>query len=153
MENVCPRCHSANRSAARYCARCGLGLDAGVDGSRAAGRVKQAQSLPVPAGYVPVADAAHLYYHWESSLGGGTLIGTEGLMVTIFNAGYALRDVVLTLTGLGRDSEVVFIVDETVRELLRGGKAAVEVPSYMMSEPMRTLNAALRSAEFADEKK
>jgi hypothetical protein len=126
-------------------------MDASVDGSRAAGRVKQANSLPVPAGFVPVADSAHLYYRWESSLGGGPLIGTEGLMVTIFNAGYPLRDAILTLTGLGRDNEVVFIVDETVRELPRGGKAAVEVPSYMLSEPMRTLNAALRSAEFADE--
>src|SRR5262245_43836936 len=151
METVCPRCHTINRSAARYCARCGLGLEAGVDGSRAAGRIKQAQSLPVPPNFVPVADSAHLYSRRESSLGGGTLIGTEGLMVTIFNAGYALRDAVVTLTGLGRDSEVVFIVDETVRELPRGGKAAVEVPSYVMSEPMRTLNAALRSAEFAEE--
>ena len=152
MEIACPRCRSSNRSAARYCARCGLGLEVGVDGSRAAGRVKQAQSLPVPPGYVPVADSAHLYYRWESSLGGGPLIGTEGLMVTIFNAGYPLRDAIVTLTGLGRDSEVVFIVDETLRELPRGGKASVEVPSYTMSEPMRTLNAALRSAEFADEK-
>ena len=151
MQNVCPRCHSPNRPAARYCGRCGLGLDSGIEGTRAAGRVKQAQSLPVPADYVPVADSAHLYYRWESSLGGGPLIGTEGLLVTIFNAGYPLRDAIVTLTGLGRDSELVFIVDETVRELPRGGKATVEVPSYMLSEPMRTLGAALRSAEFADE--
>lgn len=149
MESVCPRCRSANRSAARYCARCGLALEGGV---RAAGQVRQAQPLPVPPGFVPVADSAHLYFRWESSLGGGPLIGTEGLAITIFNAGYPLRDLVVTLTGLGRASEVVFIVDENIRELSRGGKAAVEVPSYMMSEPMRTLKASLRSAEFAEEK-
>src|SRR5262245_58663211 len=114
MENVCPRCRSANRSAARYCARCGLGLDAGIDRSRAAGRVKQAHSLPAPPEFVPVADSAHLYFRWESSLGGGPLIGTEGLMVTIFNAGYPLRDAVVTLTGLGSNGEAVFNVDETL---------------------------------------
>lgn len=151
MENVCARCHSANRTAARFCARCGLGLDPGVDGTTRAGRVKQGRSLPVPPDFIPLTDSAHLYYRWESSLGGGQLIGTEGLMVTFFNAGYPLRDVIVTLSGLGRDNEIVFIVDETIRELPRGGKAAVEVPSYMVSEPMRTMSASLRGAEFADE--
>lgn len=150
MQNVCPRCHAPNRPAARFCGRCGLGLEPELAAQHAPGRLKQADSLPVPVDYVPVADSAHLYYRWESSLGGGPLIGTEGVLVTIFNAGYPLRDAIFTLTGQGRDAGVVFLVDETVRELPRGGKATVEVPSYMLSEPMRTLTAALRSAAFAD---
>lgn len=149
MEKPCVRCRFANRARALFCARCGLSLGLGVDGTVRAGSVREGQSAAVPPGFLPVADAAHLYFQWESSLGGQVLIGTEGLRVTVFNAGYPLREVVLNLIGLGRENEEVFSIEETIREIARGERGAVEVPSYRMDSPMRVLMVRLVSAEFA----
>lgn len=115
-----------------------------------AGKIRDPRALPVPPGMTPVADAASLFFSWESSLGGGTLIGTEGLRVEVFNAGYPLAEVGLSLRGLGRDDEVVFEIAEELQQLPRGTAAAIEIPSYMIPTPMRRLEVVLLRAAFGE---
>lgn len=148
METECPRCHTTNRDIARFCARCGLSLDIGVDGSRRAGQIRHPRPLTVPDDYLPCDKAAELYYRTESSLGGETLIATEGVNVIIFNAGYPLRDVVLEVRGEGDDGSELFNVERTVEELAQGKEVALEIPSYELSAPLRTLTVTLQSADF-----
>jgi hypothetical protein len=151
MELVCPRCQSANRAAAKFCARCGLSLETGVDGTRRAGRLRDARPLPAPPGLVPVEGAANLYFRWESAFGGEPVLGTEGVQVLLFNAGYSLRNVLLDVRGDGRDGAEVFAVEQPVAELPRGGRAAFEVGSYLIPAALRVVRVALVSAEFAED--
>lgn len=146
--HVCPRCQAANRDTARFCAECGMALEAGVDGTHRAGRVRHPRPAAVPAGMVPVEQAAQLYAAWESALGGPALIGTEGLRVTVFNAGYALEDVTLRVTGCGRDSQTAFSQDCEIADLPHGGQVQIEIPSYDLAEPVRTLRVVLVAAGF-----
>ncbi|MBI5866244.1 MAG: zinc ribbon domain-containing protein [Planctomycetes bacterium] len=150
MDSKCPRCHHPNRDAARFCATCGLGLETVVDGTAHAGRSRVTSALPVPSGYVPVGGAAHLYYSWESSLGGGRLIGTEGALITIFNAGYELRDLNFRINGYGRDEELIFTLEEWVSSLPGGGRGRIEVPAYRIETPLRVLTVELMAAEFGE---
>ncbi|MCC6360553.1 MAG: hypothetical protein IT450_17585 [Phycisphaerales bacterium] len=149
MSSRCPRCSQENPTAARFCARCGLSFGAGVDGSSAAGRVRDAHPLAPPPGWTPVAGAADLVYSTESSLGGDQLIGTEGLMITVMNLGYGLRDATFEIAGFGRDDATLFGVEELVKELPRGGRAAIEIASYRIPAPLRRLEIRLQSAEYA----
>jgi hypothetical protein len=149
MKDACPRCRAASRESARFCANCGLSLEPGIDGSDSPGRIRHPNPADVPAGMNPVEEAAQIYYRSESSLGGATLIGTEGLCVAIFNAGYALRHATFAVRGTGRDGRDVLSHEYAVDSLPRGGSATIEVPSYDLSEPVRVLRIALASAEFA----
>jgi hypothetical protein len=148
METVCPRCKTANREVARFCARCGLSLDIGVDGSRRGGQVRHPRPTTVPRDYRPCDQAADLYYRTESSSGGQTLIATEGVNVLVFNSGYLLRQVVLEVRGEGDGGRELFSVERTVDELPQGKEVAVEIPSYELPAPLRTLAVRLVSAEF-----
>lgn len=149
MSVRCSRCTQENSPAARFCGRCGLSLGAGVDGSTAAGRVRDGHPLAPPPGWTPIADAADLVYQTESSLGGDQLIGTEGLLVTVLNLGYGLRDATFRFSGLGRDDAALFDIEELVKELPRGGRAVIEIPSYRIPAPLRRLELRLQSAEYA----
>ena len=151
MEKQCPRCQASNRKVARFCARCGLALEVGVDGTRRAGRVRHPRPVAVPEGCSPCRDAADLHYRTESSLGGETLIATEGLNVLVFNAGYSLREVVFNVSGEGRDGQELFAVERTVEELPQGKQVPLEVPSYELPAPLKTLRVSLMSAEFTPE--
>lgn len=148
MPDACPRCQTENRGVARFCGSCGLTLEPGVGGSHEAGRVRHPRPAELPPGFIPCGDAAQLYFRWESSLGGDALIGTEGLKVTLFNAGYALEQAVFSVRGEGRDGAVVLEQEYTLESLPRGREVAIEVPSYELSEPMRVLKVALVSAQF-----
>ena len=145
METECPRCHTVNREVAHFCARCGLSLE---DGSRRAGQVRHPRPVTVPDQCLPCEGAADLYYRSESSLGGETLIATEGINVLVFNRGYPLREVVLEVRGEGDGGRELFTVERTVDELPQGKDVAVEIPSYELPAPLRTLTVTLRSAEF-----
>jgi hypothetical protein len=149
MEAACPRCHTANRDISRFCARCGLSLAVGVDGTRRPGRVRHPRPTPVPPGYLPCDGAADLHYRMESSLGGKALIGTEGVNVVVLNAGYALREVVLCVRGQGEAGRELFSVERTLDEVPQGQEVSLEVPSYELPAPLRELKLALVSAEFA----
>jgi len=98
---------------------------------------------------MPCEDAADLYYRWESSLGGAALIGTEGVNVIVFNAGYPLREVVFDVRGQGEDGQELFAVERTVEELPQGKQVSLEIPSYELPAPMRSLKVSLVSAGFA----
>jgi hypothetical protein len=123
-------------------------LDIGVDGSRGAGRVRHPRPTTVPRDYRPCDRAADLYYRTESSLGGQTLIATEGVNVLAFNGGYPLREVVLEVRGEGDAGRELFSVQRTVTELPQGKEVAVEIPSYELPAPLRTLTVRLVSAEY-----
>ena len=148
METECPRCQTTNREIARFCARCGLSLDVGVDGSRRAGRIRHPRATTVPQDFAACNQTADLYYRSESSLGGETLIATEGINVLVFNSGYTLREVVLEVRGKGDGGRELFSAERTVDELPQGKQVAVEIPSYELPAPLRTLAVALVSAEF-----
>ena len=148
METECPRCQTVNREVAHFCARCGLSLEIGLDGSRRAGQVRHPRPVTVPDQCLPCEGAADLYYRSESSLGGETLIATEGINVLVFNRGYPLREVVLEVRGEGDGGRELFSVERTLGELPQGRDVAVEIPSYELPAPLRTLTVTLRSAEF-----
>jgi len=150
METVCPRCQKPNRPVARFCANCGMVLDTELHAHSGPGRVPHPHPQPVPPDFVPVADAAQLYFRWESALGGQQLIGTEGVSVRLFNGGYGLRDVELIVSGEGRDGVELFRVEQVVEELPAGATVSFEVPSYQVPAPMRVLRVALKSAAFAE---
>lgn len=149
QESTCPRCNSTDPREARFCSQCGLSL---ADATHGAGRTPHPDPASVPPEFVPCADAAQLYYHWESSLGGKRLIGTEGITVKLFNAGYALRAVELTARGTGRDNEELFLSEQSFEELPHGGTVEFEIASYEIATPLRQLHVALVSAEFGLEK-
>jgi hypothetical protein len=151
MNTPCPRCRAPNREIARFCARCGLSLEIGVDGTRRAGRIRHPRPTAVPDGYRPCRNATDLHYRWESSLGGEVLIGTEGVNVVVFNAGYLLREVVFDVRGEGTDGKELFAVERTVVELAQGKDIALEIPSYELPAPMGALKVSLVSAEFGPE--
>ena len=119
-----------------------------MDGSRRAGRIRHPRATTVPRDYLPCDQAADLYYRSESSLGGETLIATEGINVLVFNRGYPLREVVLEVRGEGDGGRELFSVERTVDELPQGKDVAVEIPSYELPAPLRTLAVTLVSAEF-----
>jgi len=114
------------------------------------GRIPRPDPAEVPAGMTPCEDAAQLYYAWESSSGGERLSAAEAISVTVFNAGYALRDLELRVRGLGRDNSIVFDKCEEVAEIGHGMRAEFEVASYLIAEPMRVLKVALVSAGFTE---
>jgi hypothetical protein len=148
MDSACPRCETVNSKIARFCARCGLSLDVGVDGSRGAGRVRHPRPTTVPPDYLPCDQAADLYYRSESSLGGAALIATEGISVLVFNSGYPLREVVLEVRGRGDGGRELFSVERTVDDLPQCKEVALEIPSYELPAPLRMLAVSLVSAEF-----
>lgn len=143
----CPRCRRANLEHARYCANCGLPLS-GSAGEHA-GRVKHPQPVAAPDGYRPCDDAVQMYYACESGFGGASLIGTEGVRIRVFNAGYDLLDVVFQVSGRGADGQALFSLERSVDELPQGGERLLEVPSYEVNEPLGDVRVALVHAEFA----
>jgi len=151
MEMKCPRCHTPNREIARFCARCGLSLKIGVNATRRAGRIRHPQPAAAPDGYTPCREAADLYYRTESSLGGETLIGTEGVNVVVFNAGYPLREVVLEVRGEGKDGQELFKVERGPEDLPHAKEVSLEIPSYELPAPLGALRVSLMSAEFGPE--
>jgi len=148
MEIECPRCRVPNREVARFCARCGLFLEEGLDGRRVAGCIRHPHPAEIPDGYEPCAGAVALHFRTESSLGGDILIATEGINVLVFNSGYALREVVFDVRGTGKDGRELFAVERAVGALAQGAEAVLEIPSYELPAPLGTLEVALRSAEF-----
>lgn len=141
----CPRCGATNLAVARYCSQCGLTLGAGAT----PGHIPHPDPAPTPPEFTPCEDASHLYFRSESALGGPVLIETEGVRVTVFNAGFALREAQFELLGEGRDGAGLFAESCNAPELACGASIVFEVPSYLVSEPLRRLRVRLIRAEFA----
>lgn len=147
---ACDRCKFVSRADALFCARCGLCLLAGVDGSRRPGAVRHPRPTDVPLGSVPVRGAANLFWRSESSLGGGApIIGIEGLLLTVANSGYALSDVKLRATGESDAGKTLFTVNTEIAELPAGGETTFEIPSYEIPAPCARLTVELLAARYA----
>jgi hypothetical protein len=149
MEYTCPRCQSDNPSAARFCRLCGLALVPGPGGLLGAGAVPHPEPLAAPAGYEPVAGAPDLHFHWEAAWGGKVLLGTETLAVEVFNGGYDLRDVVLTVRGTDDEGTTVFSINQDVARWPRGETVGLEVPSWELPAPARRIVVTVDAARFA----
>ncbi len=96
-----------------------------------------------------VQRAADLYYRHRSAWGGSRLIGTETLGIEIFNAGYGLRSVVLSLEGVDETGRRLFQLEQKADSIPRGEITTIEIPSYEIPEPSSGVIVALVSAEYA----
>ncbi len=150
MTQVCPRCQSTNPAAARFCAQCGLVLDAALAGAAVAGRIKHPDPVATPEGFELIDNAVDLYVRWGSAWGGERLLGTENLAGRLFNAGYSLREIVVRVYGEDQSAEQTFSIDKTIEALPRGGEETIEIASWEMPSPAKRVSAALVSAEFAE---
>lgn len=148
MMRKCPRCLRPAKSVARFCARCGLSLDPGSDGTLTPGRLRHPAALPPPPEFKSCAGAVDLYYHWES-VSGGPCMGAEPLAVQFFNGGYSLSAAVLQLLGRDGKNAAVFRLEQTITELPRGTHVRIEVPSYEVAREVTAVDATLESAQFA----
>jgi hypothetical protein len=147
----CPRCNSDNVEVARFCGHCGLALALGPAGALGAGRVRHPDGLCPPHAAKPVGAAADLHY-WSEVVGGGApLLGTESLVVHLFNGGYGLANVTLRVCGRGRAGESVCTMLSALADWPRGRTETVEVPSWELSGPLALLSVELVTAEFGAE--
>jgi hypothetical protein len=96
----------------------------------------------------PCDEAVDLYWAWESSWGGSMILGTEGIGITIFNAGYGLARASFEVTGLDERGEGVFRMELEVSGLSQGTKRTADIPSYELKQPAAELKVRLLSAEF-----
>ena len=148
MPLACPRCRTANPDVARYCRNCGLTLEVGSGGVLGAGRAPHPQPLSPPDGSQPIGNAANLHFTWGAAGGGAPLLGTESLVLTVFNAGYGLAEVALRVRGTGDGERTVFEVARELEDWPRGASARLEIPSYEMPDRVRAVSAELVQAEF-----
>lgn len=151
MQRACPRCRSANRSEAKFCAGCGLSLDFVPGEAPRAGTIRHPRPKNAPDGFERCGGADDLYFRWKSAWGSGTFLGTEPIAVSVFNGGYPLESVDLKVTGTDGEGKTAFDVGMRVSALSHGETAEIEVPSYEYSTPASTINVSLVSAEFGVE--
>lgn len=147
MASACPRCRAILPSHARYCPRCGLPQGAAA----VAGRVGAPDPRPAPAGFSACDDAVQLYFRAESAYGGRPLIGTEGLRIELFNAGYGIAEVEVELLALDAGGTELFSRRCSVDALPSGQTRAVELPSYELPSPIADIRVRLVSAAFLPE--
>lgn len=147
MNLTCPRCRRINLQVARFCSTCGLSLACGP-GGREAGRIVHPEPLPPPAGFEALADAEGLHYAWESAWGSAPLIGTEPLRLELFNAGYALKEVMLEVRGVDREGKPALRCMRELEKWDRGQHIVLEIPSYDIAAPLHALDVRLARAEF-----
>jgi hypothetical protein len=112
------------------------------------GQIRHPEPLPAPEGFEPIRKAADLYHYSESAWGGRRLLGTENIGFRVFNAGYPLRDVTLSIRGEDDGGSQIFAVEHTVEELPRGEQVTLEVASYEIPAEPKRLTVTLVSAEF-----
>jgi len=146
MERACLQCGATGTAAARYCGQCGRPLEAD---SALVGRVRHPRPATPPAGFRRCERAENLYYRSESAWGGDRLLGTEGLSLVLWNAGYALTDVVFGIEGLSASGDSVFQLTHAVAALPRGEETTEEIPSYEIDRPAESLRVTLESAAYA----
>jgi hypothetical protein len=148
MPLSCARCGTGNPDVARYCRNCGLPLRNPDGAAPVAGRAPHPQPLPAPPEYQPVTAATDLYFRSEAAGGGQPLLGTETLVLRVFNGGHDLAHVVLHVSGLDPAGSTLFGLHRELEELPRGRTVPVEIPSWELPEPISNLTTKLVSAEF-----
>ena len=143
---TCSRCREELVNHARFCPRCGLH----VAGGGAAGFVQHPSPLPAPAGFLPFARGADLHFTWQPAWGERRLIGTEPVVLVVFNGGYGLENVDLRVDALNPQQRSVGTLSASLPQLERGQTARVELSSYVLREPFSGLSVTVERAEFAE---
>lgn len=146
-EQPCPACGRRNRSAARFCATCGVTLAMVGTPSGTPGRTPHPQPLPPLSEFVPCLDACDLYVKWRQ--GEGSALGVEPVTVDVFNAGYELRSVALRLVGVDSEGRMLPGVEQMISDLPRGATVRIEIPTYEVSVEISRLIVSLALAEWA----
>ncbi len=152
MTLKCPRCSTRNLAQAVFCGRCGVNLQAPKKEAVPCKKPTPARHpdlLDPPEGFREVGGMPGLHYRWAAAWGGSMLLGTETIAVVIFNGGYALEEVVLSIYGLDAAGDEVFCLDMPMNLLPRGRETTLEVPSYEMSAPASDLTVSLVSGRYA----
>jgi hypothetical protein len=134
-----------NPEIARFCRHCGLPLVAGPLGP---GGLRHPEPLPAPEGYGPFENAPDLHFCWEATWGGPALLGTEGLTLTLFNAGYGLRAAQVRIRGLDEAGTAVFDCNRELARWPRGAQVKIELASWELSAPVQRLVAIFVAAEL-----
>ena len=145
---ICPVCTKPNPGVARYCARCGFGLQTQVTGSIRPGRFPHPRPLSIPDGFMPCNGAVDLFFRYAPAWGGPVLSGTEAVTVEIYNAGFPMREVALSVGMHDLDGAYRECCTKTIAELPSGRAAKVEIASYELGEPVCDVVVSLTSAEF-----
>jgi len=145
MESTCPQCGATGPAVARFCGQCGRPLETEPGMT---GRVRHSHPVGPPEGFRRCERAEDLYYRTESAWGGDRLLGTEGLSLVLWNAGYAMTEVSLEVEGLSTSGDSVFQVKHAVAALPRGQETTVEIPSYEITRPVESLRVTLESAAY-----
>jgi hypothetical protein len=147
----CPRCRTLNPDVARFCRRCGLSLQAPDGRAATAGRLPHPDPLKPPGAAFPIQDSRDLFFCCEVVGGGKQLLGTEPVVITVFNGGYGLTSVALRVRGLGEDGQPLFAIVRDIETLLRGQSVELEIPSYELPGPVQSLHVDFLRAEFGPE--
>lgn len=146
METTCSQCGATGTAVARFCGHCGRPLETDP---ATVGRVRHPRPAAPPAGYQRCEGAEDIYFRTESAWGGERLLGTEGLALVLWNAGYALADVSFEIEGINPSGDTVFRVQHALGTLPRGTETTVEIPSYEIARPAESLRVTLESAAYA----
>lgn len=150
-ETRCPGCRKMVPVTARFCPACGRPLRSADGVSPHPGRTRHPEPLAPPAGFQAVKDSADLYYRSEPVGGGQVLSGTEPLDVHLFNAGYALEGVLLTLRGWDKAGRPSLKEDWELESWRRGETIMRDIPSWAISEPLKRVELSLARCAFASE--
>jgi len=122
-------------------------LTSSASASPQAGLLNHPHPLAPPEGYRSWRRGTDLYRRWQHGADGPAL-GAEAVCVSLFNAGYPLRDVVAELRGVDESGREVFRVERTIAEFPQGATAGVEVPSYELPGEVGDVEVSLISARF-----
>ncbi len=145
MERACPQCGATGTGVARFCGQCGRPLESDP---AMIGRVRHPHPAAPPEGFRRCERAEDLYFRTESAWGGERLLGTEGLSLVLWNAGFGLIEVTFEIEGLSKAGDSVFLVQHAVAALPRRHETAVEIPSYEITRPAESLRVTLESAAY-----
>ncbi|MGE3179991.1 MAG: hypothetical protein AB7N71_00025 [Phycisphaerae bacterium] len=146
--NDCPRCKRSVTASAKFCAYCGLSLTGAVAAQPDAGRMAHPEPLATPQGAEPWQQARCLYFKRQSAWGGTRLIGTEPIELTLFNAGYPLRDVRYEVRAVGKRGEPAYQGVLEIEQFPTGVEITVEIPSWELQDAVHSVAVRLLSAEF-----
>ena len=146
-ERRCPRCQGLISGEALFCGLCGLAVG---DARESAGRTPHPDPLTPPAGFRLVGSAADLFFAWHPAWGGGhVLLGTEPLIVQLFNAGHGLVNVTVEVVTRDRDGRELSVLPQEIEELPRAETREIEIASYDMPAPISDLSMRFVHGEFA----
>ena len=145
MQRNCANCGAQGPEPAKYCGQCGHPLG---DNPATGGRAAHPTPVPPPDGFEQCPDAPSLFVKTESSYGGQRLLGTEGINLHVWNAGYSLVDVRLRVEGIDETARAFKWTADAIKRIPRGQAVTVEVPSWVFENPVEQISIKLESADY-----